>query len=122
MAAIHHTLGSMGSYYTFLMGLWGLFRFLRRQPPDGNFNGALIIAQGLFTLQAVIGVVLVLTGQMPGQGLHFLYGVSTFLALPLAYTWARGRNDTRASLIFGLALMFTWGLTLRAFDTALPPH
>jgi len=112
----------MGVYYTFLLGLWGLFRFLRHQGPDGNYNGALVIAQGIFVVQAVLGVVLVLLGQMPGQGIHFLYGVSTFVAFPLAYTWAHGRSDSRASLIYGLTALFTWGLCLRAFDTALLPH
>jgi heme A synthase len=118
MELIHHTLGTMGLYYTFLMGVWGLFLFLRRQAPDGNYNGALIIAEGLFILQGIFGVILAFTGQKPSQEIHFLYGISTLLTLPLAFTIARGRNDNRAALIYGLAMLFLWGLALRAFDTA----
>jgi heme A synthase len=119
MDLIHRTLGTMGLYYTFLMGVWGLFLFLRRQGPDGNYNGALIIAEGLFVLQGILGVILAFTGAAPGQEIHFLYGICTVLTLPLAYTLTRGRNDSRTALIYGLAMFFLWGLALRAFDTAL---
>ncbi|HMA34478.1 MAG TPA: hypothetical protein VKY74_08345 [Chloroflexia bacterium] len=121
MPEIHHTLGTMALFYTFILGVWGLGLFLRRRGPDGNFNGALVIAQGLFAVQAVLGIVMVVLKLMPAQGIHFLYGVCTFLTLPLAFTMTRGRTDSRTSLIYGLALMFLWGLAQRAFDTALNP-
>jgi heme A synthase len=115
---IHQTIANMALYYTFIVGVWGLVLFLRRRGPDGNFNGAVAIAAGIFAVQAVVGLILVLTGLMPANGIHFLYGVSTFLTIPLAFTLTRGRTDSRSSLISGLALMFLWGLSLRAFDTA----
>src|SRR5437763_16864555 len=102
MEVFHQTLGTMSLYYTFLMGAWGLFLFLRRQPPDGNYNGALIIAEGVFVLQGIIGVLLAIFGGAPSQEIHFLYGVSTLLTLPLAFILTRGRNDSRTSLIYGL--------------------
>ena len=119
MDVIHRTLGTMGVLYTFIAGIWGLALFLRRQPPDSNYNGALVIAEGLFILQALVGVVLVFVGVVPAQEIHFLYGICTVLTLPLALALSRGRNDSRASLIYGLAMLFLWGLALRAFDTAL---
>src|SRR5215213_4534607 len=119
MELIHRTLGTMSLYYTFLMGLWGLFLFLRRQGPDGNYNGALIIAEGIFVLQGIVGVLLAVTGAAPGREIHFLYGISTLLTLPLAFILTRGRTDSRTALIYGLAMFFLWGLALRAFDTAL---
>jgi hypothetical protein len=45
---IHHTIANMALLYTFIVGVWGLVLFLRRRGPDGNFNGALILAAGLF--------------------------------------------------------------------------
>ncbi len=122
MENIHHTIANMGLIYTLLVGIWGLVRFLRHQGPDGNYNGALVIAQGLFVIQALVGLVLVVLGRMPVQSIHFLYGICTFLTLPLAFTMTRGRSDSRTSLIYGLALMFLWGLSQRAFDTALHLH
>ncbi len=119
MTEIHRTIANMGIYYTFLVGVWGLVLFLRRRGPDGNYNGALIIAEILFVIQGVVGVGLALFGRAPSQEIHFLYGICTLLTLPLAFTLTRGRSDSRTSLIYGLALLFLWGLALRAFDTAL---
>ena len=115
---IHHTIANMALLYTFIVGVWGLVLFLRRRGPDGNFNGAVILAAGLFAVQAIVGLILVFLGLMPANGIHFLYGVCTFLTIPLAFTLTRGRTDSQASLIYGLALMFLWGLSQRAFDTA----
>ncbi|HUS17879.1 MAG TPA: hypothetical protein VM536_23025 [Chloroflexia bacterium] len=117
---MHRTVGSMGLLYTLLVGVWGLVLFLRRQAPGGNFTGALVIAQVLFVIQALVGVVLIVLGRLPAQSVHFLYGICTVLTLPLAYTMTRGRNDSRAALIYGLALLFLWGLAERAVGTALP--
>ncbi len=120
MEVIHRTLATMALLYTFIGGLWGLVLFVRRRPPDSSFNGVLVIAEGLFVLQGIVGIILVFVGHLPDQGIHFLYGVSTLLTLPLAFTLTRGRNDTRASLIYGLAFLFLWGLALRAVGTAGP--
>ncbi len=118
LTTLHQTLATMGTFYSFVLGVWGLYLFLRRRGPDGSFNGALVIAQGIFVVEAILGVGLVLTGKQPTQDIHFLYGVSAFLTLPLAFTLTRGRTDSRTSLIYGLALMFLWGLALRAAQTA----
>lgn len=119
MSNVHQVIANMGLLYTFVVGVWGLFLFLRRQPPNGNFNGALVIAEGLFVIEALVGLVLVLMGLMPARSIHFLYGVSAVLALPAAFTWARNREDSRAALIYGLTMLFLWGLAERATDTAL---
>ena len=36
-------------------------------------------------VQVVIGIVLVITGQRPSQGIHWFYGAATLLAMPLAF-------------------------------------
>lgn len=121
LTTIHQTLATMGTIYSFVLGVWGLYLFLRRRGPDSSFNGALVIAQAIFVVEAIIGVGLLLTGKQPPQSIHFLYGVCTFLTLPLAFTMTHGRTDSRTSLIYGIALIFLWGLALRAADTALHP-
>ncbi len=119
MPDIHRVIANMGLLYTFVLGVWGLVLFLRRRGPDGNYNGALVIAEGLFVIEALVGLVLVVMGLVPARAIHYLYGVSAVLALPLAYTMARNREDSRSSLIYGLTLLFLWGLAERATDTAL---
>jgi heme A synthase len=108
----------MISLYALIMAGWGLFNFLRRRPPDGNYNGALIIAVTLFLIQGIIGVVLIVMGLMPSRGgIHFLYGVTIALTIPAIYAFTRGSNTARESLLYGLGMLFIWGLADRAVET-----
>ncbi len=110
----------MIAIYALLVGAWGLFNFLRRQPPDGNYNGALAIGVGLFILQGIVGMVLVLAGLQPARGwLHLLYGISIVLTIPGIFAITRGSNTVRESMLYGLGMIFIWGLSERAVDTAL---
>jgi len=118
MVEIHRTLSSMIGLYSLLLAGWGLFNFLRRNPPDGNYNGALAIAVGLFLVEGIVGVILVLTGQMPSRGgIHFLYGVTILITIPAIYAFTRGSNTTRESLLYGLGMLFIWGMSDRAVET-----
>jgi heme A synthase len=108
----------MIAIYALLVGIWGLFNFLRRQPPDGNYNGALAIGVGLFVLQGLLGLIMVLTGLQPARGLHFLYGVTIMLTIPGIFAITRGSNTVRDSMLYGLGMVFIWGLAQRAVDTA----
>lgn len=121
MVEIHSLLANTISLYSLLVGIWGLFNFLRRQPPDGNYNGALSIGVGLFVLEGIIGVLLLLLGYAPARGLHFLYGVAIVLAVPAVFAFTRGSNTSRESMLYGLAMVFIWGLSLRAADTGANP-
>ena len=118
MVEIHRVLSSMISLYALVLAGWGLFNFLRRNPPDGNYNGALVIAVGLFVVEALVGIILLLTGQMPSRGgVHFLYGVTMLITVPAIYAFTRGRNTSRESLFYGLGMLFIWGLADRAVET-----
>src|SRR5690349_629660 len=97
LKAIHETLANMVTYYSLLVGIWGLFNFLRRQPPDGNFNGSLAIGVVLFVVEGIMGVVLVLLGKQPAQWLHVLYGVTILVTIPAIFAFTRGSNTTRES-------------------------
>lgn len=104
--------------YALLMGVWGVFNAFRRQPPDGNYNGALAIAVGLFVLDGVIGVILVLLGLKPARIIHFLYGITIVLTIPAIFAFSRGRNTSRESLFYGIGMLFIAGLVERATETA----
>lgn len=113
-------MSNMVALYALLVGIWGLFNFLRRVPPDGNYNGALALGFGLFVVEGLVGVILLLTGLMPSRGaLHFLYGVTIVITLPAIFAFTRGSNTTRESMLYGLGMVFIWGLAERAVDTAL---
>jgi hypothetical protein len=115
---IHKTLANMINLYPLLVGVWGLFNYLRKQAPDGSYNGALALGAGLFAVEALVGVALLLLGLAPNRSVHFLYGVTIALVVPGIFAFTRGRNSTRESLLYGLGMLFIWGLAERAAVTA----
>lgn len=121
LVEIHRTIANAIALYSLLVGIWGLFNFIRRRPPDGNFNGALAIGVGLFILEGLLGLILVLLGEEPKRWIHVLYGVTIVLTIPAIFAFTRGSNTTRESMLYGLAMVFIWGLSERAADTAKNP-
>ncbi len=115
----HRTLSTMTIIYSVIVGVWGLANALRRMPPDGNYNGALALGVGLFVLEGLIGVALVLLGLRPARLIHFLYGVTIMVTIPGIFAFTRGRNTSRESLLYGIGMLFIAGLAERATDTAL---
>jgi heme A synthase len=108
----------MVQLYALVLGFWGLINFFRRQPPDGSYNGALVLGVVLFLIQGIIGMILVFSGTMPARGgIHFLYGVTTILTLPAIFAFTRGSNTVRESFLYGAGSLFIWGLAERAVFT-----
>jgi hypothetical protein len=58
-----------------------------------------------------------LTGQAPLRPLHILYGVTIMITIPAIFAFTRGSNSTRESLLYGLGMLFIWGLNERAAFT-----
>lgn len=115
----HRTLSNMIGIYTLVVGIWGVVNAIRRVPPDGNFNGALVLAVAVFVIEGVLGMLLVLLGLTPARTVHFLYGVTILLTIPAIFAFTRGRNSSRESLLYGLGMLFIAGLNDRAAQTAL---
>lgn len=70
-------------------------------------------------LEAVVGIVLLLLGNRPAEGIHFFYGAATVIPIPLAEAMAR-RNHLAdetwlllagavATALFGLRAVTTGG-------------
>lgn len=68
-------------------------------------------------LQALFGIVLAAAGQRPQDGLHFLFGPLTLLALPVARWAARDRAPRHGAVIVATGWLITLGLGLRAVGT-----
>ena len=98
---VHKILSNMIAIYALVMGIWGLFNFFRKQAPDGSYNAALAIAVGLFVLEGVVGVFLVLFGYQPARGLHFLYGVTIVITIPAIFAFtARQQHRPRVVVLW----------------------
>ena len=102
--------------YFAALGVWGLVLALGKRPFDSAYRGALIIGGLLGVVQALIGVALVLGGLRPRDDLHYLYGVSVIVALPLVRQYIANRRWSRV-LAYGLASLFIMGLGIRAMTT-----
>jgi len=117
---VHARLANTALFYFLILAAWGLWRFARKQGIDSSFWGALIISEVLIVLQGGLGVYLWLTGMRPGRGwIHILYGVVSAITLPGIFAFTRGEQDRRVMLIYGVALLFLVGITLRAAGTGV---
>jgi hypothetical protein len=115
---IHRVLANMIAIYSFAVGAWSIVLYIRRIPPDANINGAIAIAAGLFFIEGLAGILVAFFGPPPARTIHYLYGVTIMLTLPAIFAFTRGRNSARESLLYGLGLLFVWGLSERAAFTA----
>jgi heme A synthase len=105
-----------------VVGTYGLWRFWRRDCIDKVLWGLVIIAQGLYLAQGMIGMAMVAQGLAPSRGgVHFLYGIVILVVFPLAYTFSRGRSGRREILMYALLGVFLTGVALRAIATGQAP-
>ena len=102
-------------YYA-LVGLWGVFLAIRKAALPPAYRGALYIGVGIGVIQAAVGLILLVSGLSPRDDLHYLYGASVILTLPLVASYLSDKKFSRV-LAFGLANLFMAGLAIRAITT-----
>jgi heme A synthase len=117
MVQLHQTVAFALGMLMLLLGLWGLFMALANRPVGGSFRSTYILSMGVFGLQAVIGLLLLVSGARPRDTLHILYGIVPFLALGYAFSSSSHMKLRNESLTLGLAALFTFGLIIRAYTT-----
>lgn len=107
MTHVHQFLFLPVVLYFAVLTLLGAFWFLRSSGPTGNYLGALIIGEGLIVAEAIVGLLVRLSGQQPHNALHLLYGAVLVLALPIAYGLANQRDeqDRMATGYYALACL-----------------
>ena len=122
MMSIHSGLAMACLIFSALVGAYGLSCFWRQNCIDKALWGLLIIAEGLYLAQGVVGMTMVSQGLTPPRGgVHFLYGIVIFVVFPSAYTFTRGRNGRREILMYALLSFFLAGVALRAMSTGRSP-
>lgn len=118
LAEIHARLGNASLLYAVFVGLWGLFRFFRKQGVNSSFWGVLVIAEILILAHDALGAVLYFGGARPARSIHILYGIMTALVIPGIYAFTQGDNSRRAMLIYSVSLLVLAALIGRAVMTA----
>ncbi|MCA9991208.1 MAG: hypothetical protein KDE29_09410, partial [Anaerolineales bacterium] len=69
LTTIHSILSNTVWMFYLALGLWGLFRAIRKQGVDGGYLGAMVIIQVLVLLQGLMGGYLwLIDGARPGRG------------------------------------------------------
>jgi len=84
------------------------------------FRGLLVALAGIGVLQALFGVLLVILGVQPREGLHYVYGAIVAAAIPVAYAYSDQKQVRRDIIILTLAAAAVVGAALRAMATG--PH
>ena len=103
--------------YYILVGLWGIVLGVMNRPVDGQYRAALFIGIGVAVVQVLVGITLLLLGGTMKNDLHFLYGLSLIISLPLARQLA-SRPGWRPALVYGITCLFMAGLASRGISTA----
>src|SRR5919197_3228032 len=116
MEIFHLLLGRSVVFFTLICGVWGILAHLGRLPGDGRYYSTLVLAELLIVAQALIGLILLISGLQPADQIHFLYGGLAVLVLPAVHGFATRRGWSTA-LSTGLAALYIFGLAIRAFTT-----
>ena len=116
MLELHTVIARAIVLYYALVGIWGVFLAIRKADLPPAYRGALVIGVVMGVIQAAVGLTLLLTGAHPRDDLHYLYGASVILTLPLVASYIADKKFSRV-LAFGLANLFMAGLAIRAITT-----
>ena len=114
---VHDRLSNAVIFFMIVIGAWGFVSYLRGGELGGSLGGSFVIGQGLLTVQAVLGVVLLLQGGRALESLHYVYGLVMILLLPFAYTFVRDRYPRSGLLLCSTAALFIGALAFRAIVT-----
>jgi hypothetical protein len=115
---LHQRLAYSVIFFMLIMGLWGLWSFVRGQAVSGGYMGALAVGEALIVVQALAGVLLYLSGARGGGAIHYLYGATAVIAIPSAFAYIRGQDSRRETLVYAMICFFVFGLALRGIQTA----
>jgi hypothetical protein len=103
--------------FMLVLGLWGVFAYVRGQVISSSYAGALVIGEILVTVQVVAGLALLSYGARPPSPTHYLYGITGILVLPFAWSYMKDRDQRQALLIYALIALFIFGLAVRGMMT-----
>jgi hypothetical protein len=113
---LHANIANALVMYYAIVGVWGIGMGLMRKPINGSYRAALYLGVGVAVVQVLVGIVLLVMGGRFRDDLHFLYGLSLIISLPIANQLAEKRGWSLA-LSYGIASLFMAGLCIRGITT-----
>jgi heme A synthase len=76
-----------------------------------------VLVIGVFAVQSLLGVAVLVGGTQPSEILHLLYGIGLVAVVPLARTFAAEAPDRVRSGVLSVAGLVAIGLAWRLFAT-----
>lgn len=120
LVEIHARLANTTLLFVSLMAIWGFWRFFRKQGLSPSYLGALVMAELLILAQGLVGALLWLGNPLGRPGyVHWIYGLALTLAVPLVYSYTKGRNERPEMLLYAVAYLIMIGMVLRAMVTGI---
>lgn len=116
MRALHQYWGWATVAVNGLVGFWGLLIDRRGGKPARAFWVGVGVALAATVGQVAIGVYLVAAEDLAAGDQHVFYGIVIAFVLAFAYIY-RAQLAHRPAFRYGLFLLFTMGLALRAIAT-----
>jgi hypothetical protein len=116
---IHRGLANAAMFYCIIMAVWGFISFFRKQGVSSGYFGAVVVAEILFAVQGVIGLILWfgVSTFRPGW-VHWLYGIVLLMGAPVVYAYTKGKHERPEMLLYAVAFLILIAITLRAMVTA----
>jgi hypothetical protein len=115
---VHGRLSTAVMVYAAILGIWGIYNYIRQQEIPEGYWGALVIGEFLILAEGFLGGFLWAQGHRPGRSIHVLYGFVTALGIPAIYVYTRGREGRAENLAYGSASLIVALLAYRAVVTA----
>jgi hypothetical protein len=119
LSEVHARFANTAMIYCIIMAIWGLWRFFRGQGLSGGYFGAVVIAEILFAIQGLMGLILWYGAESfrPGY-VHWLYGIVLVLGAPIVYVYTKGKQERPEMLLYAIAFLVLIFIVLRARITA----
>lgn len=118
LIALHRIGFNAALLMSLLLAGWGLFTFFARRPLSGAYRSTLYLAEGLFIVQGLLGLLLLATAHRLRDPLHILYGVLLVIAIPVGAGYSSGWAGRRQALVFGIMGLIMAAFTIRALMTS----
>lgn len=116
--AVAHGLLAFAGAAVVIPGIaWSLLLITSRRAPGAAFERYQAAVVSVFVVAAASGLLLLLAGARPADGLHLLYAGVAIAVIPLARSFLGRARDRRATALLLVAFVVLGALTYRLFTT-----
>ena len=93
---LHARLAVAAILFAILLGIWGSYQYIRHKAVSGGFRSGYLLLCGLVAVQALFGILTLLTGSRLHNPLHIVYGVFSVVFLPGLYFYSASGRSSKA--------------------------